>query len=380
AYNPFVIVERDQEVGWIIPPTTGHPGRDVFGQPLPPLPGREAELPELENIVVDGNVLRAGIYGQLDVSPARVKVCPLLVIDNDVDLKSGNIHFRGSIYVKGNVQPGFRVEAEDNVQIDGASVPPGPEPDPRLRQATPDNVGFKGDLQIDGAVVGATIRGNNIFIKQGINGHGGGQIIARGNLCARYLENARVLAGGSVEIHDAILFSVVHADGDVVVTRGHGLIAGGVAMAGRKIIAKQFGLPATTTTSLLAGIPPRLRCEFTSLTSRLNKIKREIPRARSTLDWLKNRKEEYTLVLRLTRKIFRWEWEKQKIEEQLAKIERELAGRHTEDLSRSEVRAYKICYGGVRVSIGWASRFVGTHIKNAVFIHKNGEVRIGADR
>ena len=72
--------------------------------------GHNTKLIENENKIVsliDGNAFILGGY---------VHVEPLVTVNN-VDYSTGNIHFDGSVLVKGTIADGFKVEATGTVEV-----------------------------------------------------------------------------------------------------------------------------------------------------------------------------------------------------------------------------------------------------------------------
>ena len=45
---------------------------------------------------------------------------PVYTIEGDVNLKTGNVLFLGTVFVKGNVEDGFSVKAAGNIEIMGS--------------------------------------------------------------------------------------------------------------------------------------------------------------------------------------------------------------------------------------------------------------------
>ena len=120
--NDFIIVESGAELMRRIPATLGEDGKDVFGEPVKANPGNEIPFgSDINGAIVhpdDENLLIAESKGHPIISPASVIVDPVLRLAN-VDIKSGNISFDGSVSVLGEVMPGFTVDVTGDVTVKG---------------------------------------------------------------------------------------------------------------------------------------------------------------------------------------------------------------------------------------------------------------------
>lgn len=109
-----------------IPATPGKPGKTVTGQDLYPRSVKDFYLKAGKNtsITADGLEVSAAALGQpiLEQKPKMytVAVEPLYVLNDDVDLNSGNIRFRGDIQINGKVSESMEVHSEQNVEIKGS--------------------------------------------------------------------------------------------------------------------------------------------------------------------------------------------------------------------------------------------------------------------
>ena len=151
------------------PATVGQSGRNVCGDELPGLPGKDAQLPigPGTHLSEDGLALLAALDGQVAIVNKRVTVTNLLVIEEDVGPGTGNIDFVGSVRVKGSVMSGFRVKASGSVTVQGI---------------------------LDGSVEA----GGNVSIDNGFNGMASGEIAAGGDVRCKYLQNGKVSAKGNI--------------------------------------------------------------------------------------------------------------------------------------------------------------------------------------
>lgn len=240
--NNFLCVEEGQLLVEKIPATPGTPGTDVFGLPLPPKSGNDIQMPVGQNVInVDDWRLYAAINGHLHIFlDKRINVIPIIVIDGDVDYSTGNIDFKGSIIVRGSVQPDFFVKAGGNVEVCGT-------------------------------ISGGTVEANNIIVRKGIQGMKRSVIKVRERLVANFIESATVFADEDVIVNDVILTSSVYAGSRVIVEGGRGLIRGGRVSAGELIRASTIGNQSGVVTEIAVSANSLLKDELISLHQQIKK-------------------------------------------------------------------------------------------------------------
>lgn len=223
----FAQVQEGDELARIVPPTAGTPGVDVYGQEVAPEPGKPVGAEAGQNTYwnEDETAIHSAINGVADCVKGRVFVRPLVIIDGDVDMKSGNVEFDGEVEIRGSVRDHFFVRA-------------------------------RSDIRIHGRVEGAEIvsREGSVEISKGVAGRGRCYISARADVSARYVEAATIYAGGTVEVRRAILNSKVVAGGSVLAETGKGMIAGGTVHAAEAVAAKYVGNVNEPPTRIVLGI------------------------------------------------------------------------------------------------------------------------------
>ncbi len=117
-------VSEDDEIAVIHPPKPGKPGMKVTGQEVQPDPVKRAEVNcgKGAKLASDSIKIIATIKGVPVYKKGRVHS---LSVDNiythkgDVDIKSGNIDFRGHFKAIGGVTEGMKVSADGNIEIGG---------------------------------------------------------------------------------------------------------------------------------------------------------------------------------------------------------------------------------------------------------------------
>lgn len=181
-------------------------GLSVRGEVLRGRPGRKAAPPVGPGTRLNekGDAVVAAMDGVLTFANHAFRVDPLLVIQGDVDVETGDLDMVGDIIISGDVRDGFMVWATGNIAVRGI---------------------------VEGAA--RLQAGGNIQIGVGISGDSHGMVQAGGKLLCPFIENARVEVTGSI-ICDAIVNAQVACDDHVLVKTGRGTIVGGhVATLGR---------------------------------------------------------------------------------------------------------------------------------------------------
>lgn len=260
-------VTHGQLIGEKVPATPGVPGRNIFGEEIPPKAGRDLKLRPGKNtrISEDGLKLYSTIDGQMSVEPKVIHVYPVFEVNGDLDLKVGNIAFIGSVNIRGNVPDGFEIKA-------------------------------KGDIKIHGTVESATlISEGSIFVSAGIVGQGKGLLKAKGDLHTSFINQAIVEVEGDINVVQSILHSKVQAGGSVYCQKGKGNIVGGSISAGKNIVAKEVGNPHNTATSIYLGVNQDLLMKEKLYTDNLKKAEDDLQKLAILLKNLNEKEKRQSL-------------------------------------------------------------------------------------
>jgi uncharacterized protein (DUF342 family) len=253
-------VEAGQVVARKEPREEGVSGQTVSGRILPAKPGKEAAIECGRNVRLaeDGMSALATINGQVLVTAGRISVEPIYTVEGDVNLKTGNILFLGTVFVKGNVEDGFTVKAAGNIEVMGS-------------------VG-KCTLDAEG----------DIIVHQGILGKGEGQVHAGINLVSKFIEHSRVQAEENVVASDGIIHSFVDANKRIMCQGRRASIVGGRLRATEEIHAKTLGSVAGTETILEVGLDPGRKEKLTVALARKAELERKLEELERNLRTLEN--------------------------------------------------------------------------------------------
>ncbi|MEX2355595.1 MAG: FapA family protein [Thermaerobacterales bacterium] len=183
--------------------------------------GAEEVQKDRRSLVVAVRTGRPGIIERKELL-YEIDVVPLYVHDGHVDMVSGNIHFKGDVTVKGDVQEGFRIVAAGNVDISG-SVFGG-------------QIIAAGEILVAGGVINSQLetRGDE------------------GGITALRVQHSHLESAGTVAItKGGSYFSTIKSAGDVVM-RG-AMIGGLIQTAGRMVHLAEAGSRMGTETIIEVG-------------------------------------------------------------------------------------------------------------------------------
>lgn len=200
------------------PPTIGRPGISVTGENIPPLPGRDIIIGSGKNIFIanDETSVFALEKGKVRWKGNSIFVDEVLEVSGDVDNAVGDISFKGTVSVSGEVKDGFTIKAE-------------------------------GDININGGVGACTLESaGDIIIKGSVDGKGAARICAEGNISVPSIKEAYIQAKRDVIVEKGIENSTVFARN---IRIDNGFIHGGKTTASSGIIAQRIGTSESSITT-----------------------------------------------------------------------------------------------------------------------------------
>jgi Predicted polymerase, most proteins contain PALM domain, HD hydrolase domain and Zn-ribbon domain len=172
--NTITLIKNGQVIAKKVPATKGDPGWSVTGQEIPPTPGNDVKFTGGKNTRVsdDGMYLLATKNGFIYKEGEVIHVGDVLPIAKDVDFSVGNIKYTGDVHIKGSVMPGFTVETEGNVLING---------------------------QVESARV--LSRNGNVEIQKGIIGKGDTFVSAKNGIKTEFVQEAVLESEGTISVN-----------------------------------------------------------------------------------------------------------------------------------------------------------------------------------
>lgn len=342
-------VKKGQIIAKKLDPSPGKPGKSVKGDFIPFSPGKEARFRTGKNVVVssEGDAMYASIDGLITTTENnRINVFPLYEVNGDVDYRTGNIDFVGTVVIRGNVLSGFKVKAA-------------------------------GDIRVIGGVEGAEIFAEgSIEVTGGIIGYNKGLVQAGVDVKSSFIQDANVEAGQSIYVSQSIMHSSIRAGKECICAGTKGLIVGGLIQAGEKVAARVVGNPMSTVTTIEVGVMPRLRNELTNLREQQKKLSDNLDKAAKALHLLdqmaatgqlSNDKMDMRLKLQVTRESSMRQIKDNK--EHILDIEKLL-----EDTSKARVDVTKMIYGGSKIVIGRYTKFIKDTATHISFFYHNGDI------
>lgn len=336
----------------LTPEIEGKPGMNISGVAIPAPKVAKKMLKYGKNIRVseDGLQIFSEVSGHVSLVSDTVFVTDTYQVPANVDNSTGDINYKGNVEVVGNVNTGFKIEAEGNVIVNGV---------------------------VEGAVI---IAGGNIVLKCGIQGKGRGELHSGGNIISKFIESSVVEANGYVTA-EAIMHSKVMANGDILVNGKKGLIVGGELHSTTLISAKVIGSVMGTTTSLEVGVSP----EITEELSRLNS---EISEMNKTMETMAPVLQKFTLLIKQGQKL---DAVKMQQLQALLQKKKTMDAEMDEKLNRITVlheivdncTGGSVCadvsmYPGCKLSISGVTGFVRTESKHCRFVRDGADVRATA--
>lgn len=239
--------QKGEMLARIIPEDEGEYGMNIMGGRIKPKEVKRAALKFGKNIELseDHLSISSQVDGHVMLVDGEVFVSDVYTVEN-VDTSTGNIEFNGSVQINGNVASNFTVRANGNVIINGV---------------------------VEAAYIFAT---GNIIIARGMNGMSKGTLHAGGNIVAKFIESADIVAENGYVNTGSILHSKVTAGDEIVVNGKRGFVTGGHVKAGNKISAKTIGASMGSTTIVEVGTNFKLKEQYIELQKEVGELVKSI--------------------------------------------------------------------------------------------------------
>jgi len=336
-----------------IDPEKGVSGRTVTGQFIPARNGKDITLPLGKNVHVaeDKVTILADINGQVVLAGGKINVEPVYTVAGDVNLKTGNIMFLGTVIIKGNVEDGFSVKAAGNIEVNGTVE--------------------RAELDAEG----------DIIVHQGVTGKNSGVIRAGNSIWARFIENTIVEAGDTVIVSDGIINSQVDANKRIICQGKRAHIVGGRLRATEEINAKTIGSPTSGTETVCeVGIDPKSKIQLENLAAQKVEMEKQLEEVQLNIQTLVNIKKQRK-SLPEDKEVYMGELmdKRQALSSDLLKNKEETE--KIEDFlntikTRGKVSASSKVYPGVKIIIKDAVNDVRNEYKGVTFVLENNLVRV----
>lgn len=348
----ILVVDENAELMRRIPPTKGTEGYDVLGGIIPPTPGENKIFAEgLVGTTThpnDRDLLVAATKGQPILVDRGVKVENVIYYKN-VSLSTGNVNFDGSVIIEEDVSPGMSIKVSGDIVVMGV--------------VEASNLEAEGDIKIAQSIIGH----GDIFDQNGNLKEDASIIKAGGTIEAKYVENARLFSGDSINIQEQVLRCQLEAKNEIRVggkksKTGH--LIGGSARSGILIHANVFGSPAGAKTHLEISSDEDIHKKIETLNMKIAEVQVEINRKNAILNSPTSDLATFNPEL----------FKKTKID--LGKLERRLAAYvKDKDVLKIEVKRIakgriiveKVIYSSCVVKIGKLQKIINENLKSRTY-------------
>ncbi len=349
SLNMICHVEKGDKLATLHPMEPGEPGVDVFGKTISPRTVKNRALEYGMNISLseDGLELFSDVTGHVALTDGKAFVSSVYEVPADVDNSTGDIRYNGNVHVAGSVRGGFTLIAD-------------------------------GDIVVEGSVEDALLQaGGNIIVRCGIQGMHRGVVEAQGNIITKYIENAKVFAGGYVE-SGSIIYSEVSAGEDIIVAERKGFINGGVIRAGGKVDANSIGSQMGAKTQVEVGIAPEKKERYANLQKEIAGIGAEQEKIAPIL-------EKYNALIQAGQQLEEKHrqyyqqllHQRQTLQQQKKEAEEEFQALHKEmtNSRHAKVLVHRDIFPGTVISISELSVTVKDKRSYTCIERKNGEIQ-----
>ena len=347
-------VVKGQPLAQKIPHEQGKNGQSLYGRYLDAKNGKDIKMPLGKNVAVDsdGVTIIAEANGQVLLVADKINVEPIMQIDGDVSIKTGNITFLGTVVVKGNVEDGYDITASGNIEIAGT-------------------VG-KSKIVAEGDIV----------VSLGINGRDEGYIRAGKSLWAKFIQNVQVDVEENIIVTDGIINSNVTANKKIIVQGKRAAIIGGHIFATEEIHAKTLGSSAGGSETIVeVGFDPKAKRRLDELTDRQAVLVKELDELELNIQTFENQRKVRKSLSPDKEKVYEeLITRKGEITSESATISKEIQEiqEHLRSLKVvGKVSISGTVYGGTKVFIRDVKDDVRVEVKSVTFYYENNLVRRG---
>ena len=262
ALDLFTTVNKGDIIATKIPATEGVIGRNVFGDEILPISGKDKILRTGKNTISseDGLKIIADIDGMIVKEQDKISVMEVYKVNN-VSIETGNIEFNGNVLVKGDVLSGYSITAAGNIEISG---------------------------NVELCFLKA---GGDIVIKGGIAGQSGGKIEAHGAITAKFAESVEMVAEGDITINEEIINCKIACGGFLKTINKKGHIIGGEIIAAKGIETANIGSIYGGKTFVDVGNNPLLVKEIERREKEINSLKIKVSEIDKNIVYLETKRE-----------------------------------------------------------------------------------------
>lgn len=315
-------VQEGEFLAHIIAPIRGKAGRDVYGKPITPAEPESLRMGAGLNVRLDEEKREfySTIAGRVRWSACVLSVDPVLEINGNVGLETGNISHPGALVVKRDIETGAEVKAAGDIEVGGIVE----------------------EAQLEG--------GGNLLVAGGITGSPSRRVKVAGSIVARFILDANILAGEDVVAKREIVHSNIVAKKRVLIPDGR--VVGGSICAVGGIEAAQVGSEANVPTLLIAGVDAEAHAAICEKEKQielhkqnLDKLRTVVPKPTAKPKLLPEEKQKALLVV--IQKIEQTQRAVSELESEIAAVRKDLEAR-----SSLRVVIHRVLYPETTIRLG----------------------------
>lgn len=361
----FPHVNADQALVRRHPPTEGKSGWTVMGKTVKARNGKDFTLKPSNDTVKlapgDNDLLLSAVAGMPVVHEKGAHIEQILKIE-EVGLKTGHIRFDGSVHIKGNVNPGMKIEVSGDVKVGG------------IVEAAYIKAG--GMIEVNGGIIGRKQAEHELKQnkdpknnKESIND---AYIEAGSIVKARFIQEAKIIAGQEVIVQKQILHSDVKA-GIKVHLSGKGAIVGGITEAKQLIDIAISGAPANVTTRLHVGNTAEIRAKITTANNQIKQLDAQkqqlmdlIAKIKQSRKAISEEKKQQILTTRDTLKV-----KEDQTYDAIKQLEEQLT-----EMQSARIQIRKTCHPGTQIDIDLGNFAPRNDLGKVTFFLRDNEVNM----
>jgi len=220
-------VKKDQVIATYVPAVQGLNGFTVKGKSL--MPKRAREVPPLKGkgfIKLDDNLTYVSqLDGKIEIQGDKIVISEIYEVTGDADISVGNIDFPGDVVIYGKVCSGITIKAGGSLTVNG---------------------------NVESAIIDV---GKDIIFRSGMQGSYKAKVKCGGNLTAKFIENAKVKAEGTIRAEVLMNTEIIYCE-KLIVDGNKSVILGGKVRALQGVSAGNIGNEAEIATELSVGVSP----------------------------------------------------------------------------------------------------------------------------
>ena len=342
--STLIVVDKNDVLGVLHPPTNGQEGTDIFGKSIPAQPVEDFKIEPGENVqlLAEGKTFVAQCDGEPKLEGTTLSVDPVLTINSEVDFATGNVCYSGDIIIKGDIKDLFEVRTGGNITVEGT---------------------------IESAQVECA---GSLTIQRGVCGKNKGKLQVQKDLSVKFLSNVSAWIQGNALVESEIVNVNLNCRGQVVLQNG--AIHGGQVTAAGNIETPIIGSPASVRTVIKAAMDPYLEREINELNAEraqlADKIVFLMPHAKKLLQISQGQLNDK--LKKMTANISKSNQQIKEIDQKLESLHQEIA-----ETCNGIIIVHKTIYPGSVLYVGSAKQIIYHEISGPMKITVNRSTQLG---